>query len=154
VVVGAGEPEAPDGGAAGFVGDPVALGVADGVDVGVAVGVAEGAGDGVALGVAEGAGDGVAVGVTVGAADGDGAADEAEGEGLGAGVAPTGTMTATAEARTTRPEWTLAWALPVLAGKIDDVANPAPEEELASAAAAPAVIAARTVRTLRCALPG
>jgi hypothetical protein len=130
------------GGAAFLVGDGLAFGVADGVGDGLAVGVAEG--DGEALGVAEGAGAGVVVGVT----DGEGAADEAAGEGLGAGVALACTMRATVVAVTAWPGRTLANALAVVAGKLAELASPAPDEQ-AIAAAAPAVIAPRTARTVR-----
>jgi hypothetical protein len=125
-------------GAAFLVGDELAFGVADGVGEGLAVGVAEG--DGEALGVAEGVGAGVAVGV----ADGEGAADEE----LGAGDALACTMSATVVAVTAWRGCTLAYARFVVADKLAELANPAPDEQ-AIAAAAPAVMAPRTARTRR-----
>jgi hypothetical protein len=135
------------GGAAFLVGDGLAFGVADGVGDGLAVGVAEG--DGEALGVVEGSGAGVAVGV----ADGEAAAEEADGDGLGTGVALACTMSATVVAVTAWPGCTLAYAPAVVAGKLAELANPAPDEQ-AIAAAAPAVMAPRTARTVRFALRG
>jgi hypothetical protein len=135
------------GGAAFLVGDELAFGVADGVGDGLAVGVAEG--DGEALGVAEGAGAGVAVGV----ADGAGAADEAAGEGLGAGDEVACTIRATVVAVTAWPGCTLAYAVGVVADKLAELASPAPDEQ-AIAAAAPAVMAPRTARTVRLAPRG